>query len=823
MKISYNWLREYVPVDLPVETVSDQLTMVGLEVDAVEAIGSNFEGIVVGNVISVAQHPDADRLVVCQVDVATGEHLQIVCGAPNVAAGQLVPVAMVGASLTLPPRNEGDTPATIKIKKSKLRGVVSQGMICAEDELGLSDDHDGIMVLDSDANIGEPFSDYLNSKGLLRSDSVFDIALTPNRPDAICHSGVARDIAALNDLPLTLPAVSVLNAASEGPTISVTIEDKKACRRYVALVVRGITVKDSPAWLADRLRAIGLRPRNNIVDITNYVMHELGQPLHAFDLDTISNKSITVRSTSAKQTFVTLDGKSRELEPGTPMIADGNGNVAIAGVMGGENSEVSDSTKNVLIESAYFDAPTIRRVAKSLGLQTDASYRFERGVDPEGQLVAATRAADLMVELGGGVREDSAVDVRTDELSPTTISVRPERASLIIGTEVATPTMVAILQRLGFEVVEEEGILSCTVPSFRHDVEREIDVIEEIARIFGFDNIPEPESIHIPKFVPRLSFDDVLRRRVQHVLVGNGYSEIYTNSLLSPTRAEAGNDAVLLGTSYEGDVVTTANAISSEMSAMRPSLLPGMLGVISHNLNHGQESVKVFEFGHIFKKGDRDNNVIPGYIEVEGLCFSCTGATPAGWNTASHETTIFDLKGVMEAIFSEAKLNGLIEYPHYDASRVTDYRVEYRFGEAVLATVGHVKPQLAVENDIDHGVFFAEINWSAFTELARSQHKEDYTEIDRFPVVSRDIAVIVSETVEASSIVSAATKMGGKLLQSVNVFDVYAGKGIEQGKKSLALNFRFGAGRTLKDVEVDKAVRRIVETLSKEFDAILRQ
>lgn len=822
MKISYNWLREYVPADLPVDQLSDQLTMVGLEVDDVETIGSDFNGVVVGHVLDVRQHPDADRLVVCTVDTGDEEHLQIVCGAPNVAAGQAVPVATIGTRLTLPPKEDGGEPVSLKIKKGKLRGVVSQGMICAEDELGISDDHDGIMVLAGNTVPGTPFKTYIEESGALQSDAVFDIALTPNRPDAICHLGVARDIAAVNELPLSRPDISSVNIGSN-PGISVSIEDEAACQRYVGIIVRDVTIKPSPDWLANRLRAIGLRPRNNVVDITNYVMHELGQPLHAFDLDTISDAHIRVHTTSSEQPFVTLDGKEHNLPVGTPMIADGERNVAIAGVMGGENSEVTDSTTNVLIESAYFDPPTVRRVAKALGMQTDASYRFERGVDPEGQLVAACRAADLMEELAGGTVDRDAVDQRAGVSQQRSIVVRPDRVRTITGADVDTDTMENILRRLEFVVTQEGEALECTVPSFRHDVEREIDVIEEIARIYGFDKIPEPAHIQLPTFVPRQRPADSIRDRVQSILTGNGYSEIYTNSLLSPTRAEAANDPVMLGEAYAGDVVATANAISSEMSAMRPSLLPGMLGVVAHNLNHGQDSVRVFEFGHVFRRGNHDNNVIPGYIEVETLCFSTTGTVPAAWNAAAHEANVFDIKGIVETILLEANLPGLREVPSYEPSKATDYRIDFYSGDRLIGTVGRVGSDLAAASDIEDAVYFAEINWTEFLSLSTKYGVQPYREISRFPQVSRDIAVIVADTLESGELQTTVKKSGGKLLRSSTVFDVYSGKGIDKGKKSLALNMVFAADRTLKDEEVDRLVDKIIKNLERQHGAILRQ
>ncbi|NND72313.1 MAG: phenylalanine--tRNA ligase subunit beta [Rhodothermales bacterium] len=821
MNISYNWLREYVPVDITPEELADQLTMLGLEVDGLTSIGSDFEGIVVGEVLSVEAHPDADRLVVCEVNIGEEQSLQIVCGAPNVASGQLVPVATVGTTLTFPEDEDGKQ-ASIKIKKAKIRGVASAGMICAEDELGLSEDHSGIMVLAGEASVGEPFATYLDRQGQLYSDTVFDIALTPNRPDAICHTGVARDIAALNKLDFRLPGIKTPAVDNDASAVSVFIDDTDGCKRYSAIIVRDVSIKDSPAWLANRLAAIGLRPRNNVVDITNYVMHELGQPLHAFDLDKLNGSTVGVRATAKSEEFVTLDGKERKLPAGTSMIVDGEHMVAIAGIMGGENSEVGDNTKNILIESAYFDPPTVRKVAKLLGMQTDASYRFERGVDPERQFIAAARAADLIAELGGGKIDDVAADVIVSIPAPVSIDVRPERVNLIAGTQIPTAEMVDILVRLGFEVTESDKVLRCDVPSYRHDVTREIDVVEEIARVFGYDNIEEPETTSLRHYLPRTQPEAELRGRVESILTGSGFSEIYTNSLISPDSAAAANGPELFGKKYQGERVMTANAISSEMSALRPSLLPGALGAVSHNINHGQEETRFFEFGHVFRKGDVPSNVIDGYIELESLCIAMCGSRSASWNSSEHSTDVFDVKGITETIVRLVCDDVEVD-PNYTPGHLTSYSIRLMHEAQVVATIGCVGGGLGQQIDLEQPVYFAEINWGLLVNLYRAKPEHRYAPVNRFPVVSRDIAVIVAESTEVANVVKTVRNYGGKLLQSVNVFDIYSGKGIDAGKKSVALNIRFGADRTLTDKEVDKAVGKIVNSLSRDHDAILRQ
>ena len=528
MNISLNWLREYVEPGLAPEALSDLLTMAGLEVDGMEATGASFDGVVVGHVLDVRPHPNADRLRVCSVDIgasggetpeASGdgasEPVQIVCGAPNVAAGQTVPVATVGTVLMLPDRKTGE-PSPVEITKSKIRGEVSMGMICAEDELGIGDDHDGILVLDTDAAPGTPLAEVMPAPG----DVVYDLAITPNRPDATSHIGVARDVAALTNAVLTTPEVEIPEAGGEtAERITVEIEDPEGCPRYAAMLVTGVTVAPSPDWLRQRLTAIGVRPINNVVDVTNYVLHEMGQPLHAFDLAHLAGETIRVRASGAGETMTTLDDQERKLPEGTLLICDAEKPVAIAGVMGGANSEVGDATTDLLIESAYFDPARIRSAAKALNLQTDASYRFERGVDPTAQPRAAARAAQMIAEIAGGTVVPGLVDANPVPYEPTVVTFRPERARALIGAEIEDDEMADLLQSIGFGVEESDadaldafasGALASghldaaadeaehagfrvTVPPFRPDVEREVDLIEEVARLWGYDNIPTPQ------------------------------------------------------------------------------------------------------------------------------------------------------------------------------------------------------------------------------------------------------------------------------------------------------------------------------------------
>ncbi|MEM1269821.1 MAG: phenylalanine--tRNA ligase subunit beta, partial [Bacteroidota bacterium] len=648
MNISHSWLTEYVQPGLAPAELADVLTMLGLEVDEVVQMGPALDGVVVGHVLDARQHPNADRLRVCVVDLGAehnveGEPVQIVCGAPNVAAGQYVPVATVGTTLMLPSRENPAEHVPVKIKKSKLRGEVSRGMICAEDELGLSEDHAGIMVLDGEPAPGTAFTDYLAAHNASSNDSIYDIALTPNRPDATSHFGVARDVAAVLDVELSKPAVelpTVGGAAAE--RISVQIEDPAGCPRYTAMVIDGVTIGPSPQWLQDRLTAIGLRPINNVVDVTNFVMHEIGQPLHAFDAAELSGNTIIIRAAEADEPFTTLDEKERTLPAGTVLICDAERPVAVGGVMGGLNSEVTDSTKTVVLESAYFDPSRIRKASKALALQTDASYRFERGVDPNGAAWAAARAAALIAEVAGGTVVDGIVDVYPEPIEPLTLTLRPARIKRIFGVDVPADEAAAYLNRLGIDTDTEDtdtedtdtedteteagGVLTCRVPTFRPDIEREIDLIEEVARMYGYDNLPRPAGLYVPYQPPQRDPVESLRSEVLTTLAGLGFRETYSNSLLPKSTAEQFANGE--------SVVETLNPISQDMAAMRPSLLPGLLQAAGHNANHGQSAVRFAELGHVFRKAKPgEDTLVQGYHETEHLIIGMAGhAVSSSWN-----------------------------------------------------------------------------------------------------------------------------------------------------------------------------------------------
>lgn len=839
MLISANWLSDYVQHDLSPDELADLLTMSGLEVESVERIGLTTDDIVVGKVLDVRDHPNADRLRLCSVDIGTDESLSIVCGAPNVAEGQLVPVATTGTELDLPTRENPEERAPVTIRKTKIRGEVSEGMICAEDELGLGEDHSGIMVLGADARPGQSFSEYLSASGVPASDHVIDIAITPNRPDAISHIGVARDVAAIKQIALERPDTDVPEHGGEAAEkVTVDIRDTDGCTRYVGILVENVEIRESPDWMKRRLEAVGLRPRNVIVDITNYVMYESGQPLHAFDFDRLAGGKIVVRSTDEPTTFTTLDDRERELPTGTLMIADAERDVAIAGVMGGENSEVSPGTRNVLIESAWFDPSSIRRTAKALQLQTDASYRFERGVDPSGQARAAVRAAQLMVELAGGTLVPGMVDAHPVPHEPTTVQLRADRIRHLLGVNIPTETTERVLTAIGFDLAADGAgdapsgnapVWTVTVPPHRPDVEREVDVIEEVARLFGFDNIPEPTHSRLPNFTPGRRPGLQLRDRARSLLSGSGFREIYTNSMLSGELAEAFHLPSLPGSrpatganSTDGRTVETVNPITTEMSTLRPSLLPGALRVTAHNQNHGRTALRLFEFGRVHTKTKTSRTLVGDYTETETLLIAASGEwTPGGWSSDAREADVYDIKGVCEHILSGLGVRGVTFEPT-DAD-LGSLRMDVAAEDGTwLGTIGRISPDDADDFELRDDVYFAELDFTAVTALGAQSLKPRYEAVSRFPVVDRDLAVLVDSSTRAGDLLKAMRTSGDELLKEVGVFDLYEGKGIPDGRKSIAFSLRFGADRTLRDNEVDQSVSALLKLLEERFDAELR-
>jgi len=824
MKLSLQWLKHFAP-DLSNDsyTIASRLTALGIEVEGIEQLGGTFTNVVVGKVVERQKHPNADKLSLCKVDVGkanpSGELLSIVCGAPNVATGQTVPVALVGAELKT---KSGET---LKIKKSKIRGEVSEGMICAEDELGLSDNHDGIMVLPDDYAIGEPFETYL------QRDTVFEISITPNRPDWLSHQGVARELVGERNLNrLEAPALNFSTSTSR-----ITIEDTAGCSHYVAVLIEGVTVAPSPEWLQSLLRAIGLRPINNIVDITNYVLHAIGQPLHAFDLDMLNEQRIVVRSNCTGK-FKTLDGKERDLKEGMTMICDAEKPVAIGGVMGGLESEISIHTSRVLLESAYFNPSKIRKTAKTLGISTDASYRFERGVDPLQIRYAAELATKLILDLAGGtVIEASEVALQTPK--PVEIALNPTRAKALIGAEISTDTMTAMLEHIGIRKVREEnGKKIFAVPSFRVDMSQEADLIEEIVRVYGYDNIPPSEKMNAtyPQSYNRLAtFDDQLRQ----TMIGFGFREILTNPLLPLDEVKE----------FIEQPIRTLNPVSEEMDALRPSLLPSFLKVVAHNLNRDNKEMRLFEIGHTFEP-DENGTYIKGYGEHNRLGILITGKRyPTLWNLPKDEADFFDLKGTVELLlkrlgcFDKSKF---VAYTHKrlhveiqavsqdEVTRVSSNGASSDASESRAGIIEIVPKNILRRYEIEQPVFYAEFDVSVLKQATSSSIR--YQEPAKFPAVLRDLAFFVPTHVKASEMTDEMLRTD-KVIQSVTVFDVYEPKKesrkvmVEEGqegeaKRSIAFSLKLVSyERTMTDEEIARITASVAERISSKFGAELRQ
>jgi len=694
-------------------------------------------------------------------------------------------------------------------------------MICAEDEIGISDDHSGIMVLRDDAIPGEPLSTYLARSGLPTQDVVLDISITPNRPDAICHIGVARDVSALCHVPLQYPTVQVPTVGGDtAQRVSVTIECSDKCQRYVAMLVSGVTVADSPTWLKQRLEAIGLRPINNIVDVTNFVMHECGQPLHAFDYHDIAGSAIVVRESRAGEHIKTLDGKERHLPLGTVLICDARRPVAIGGIMGAANSEVTDSTTEVLIESAYFDPSTTRRSARALGIDTDASYRFERGVNAEGQAWAAARAAMLIAKITGGSIADGMAEAQASPPIMPTLKLRHHRISRILGVEIPPPEIERILSALGFTLsTMADDAWQVRVPSYRPDVSREIDLIEEVIRIHGLDNIPAPSRTQVSSTAPPARPEERLRIEAYGVMRGRGYREIYTNSLLSKSEAQRFCSPIL---GVKGSVAETVNAVSQSMTTLRPSLLPGILQVMRHNQHHGREELRFFEFGHVFHRTQETAPYIPGFSEHDGLVMALSGVVgPTEWGSRRRAADFFDLKGDVESLLNVLRLPNIRTKTYNEPSALTSYHSVLYIGKNEICRMGRLIDVVSEAYDIKAPVFFAEFNWTRLVSYARSATARQYAPFSRYPVVRRDLSLEISRSISAHQLMRTIRKANRDLLKEVTVFDLYADKDLDPFTHRIAFSLYFGARRNLQDREVDRAVQFILTALKRHHGARL--
>jgi phenylalanyl-tRNA synthetase beta chain len=818
MKISYNWLREYVPTDLAPLEISEILTSIGLEVEGLELyepVKGSLEGVVAGEVVSCIKHPDADKLSLTRVDAGHGRILQIVCGAPNVARGQKVAVALTGTTLY---RGAG----SMTIKKTNIRGELSEGMICAEDELGLGDSHDGIMVLDNDTVPGTPAAEYFK----IQNDTIFEIGLTPNRIDAASHYGVARDLAAwlgqTMEAELKRPDTGNFRSDNNNYHIDVIIKDTESCIRYSGLTISGVQVASSPKWLQNRLRSIGLKPVNNIVDITNYVLHETGQPLHAFNADRIKGKKVIVGPLPDETEFTTLDEVVRVLSSEDLMICNEQEGMCLAGILGGTVSGVTKETVNIFLESACFDPVSVRRSARRHGLNTDASFRFERGSDPSITVYVLKRAAMLIKEIAGGSISSEVIDVYPKPVSPVKLDLKYDYIDRMTGTKIDRQRIKRILGLLDFKLLEEkEGSLSVEVPLYRVDVTRRADVIEEILRIYGYNNIPSPDSVHSTISYTEKPDRERYSHAVADMLASLGFNEIITNSL---TRSSWYTESPSFP---EQKLVKILNPLSTDLDCMRQTLLFGGLEAVLYNANRKNPDLKLYEFGNIYsysgnvsEKGD-----LKQYNESTRLAIFLSGSGgTVRWNSKGKPPDFFDLKAYVGQVFRRIGIDpDDMQYKEPGNNKIFLYGLQAMAGKKVMAEYGAVHPAHLETADIKNQVFFADIRWDDLIGHA-AQKTTLFTELPRYPEVRRDLAMELDNNVSFSIIRDIAFKTEQKLLKNINLFDVYMGENITKGRKSLAISFILqDMEGTLKDRQIDAVMDRLARAFEKNAGARIRR
>lgn len=820
MNISYNWLKEYVDFDLTPEEVSAALTSIGLETDGVEEVQSikgGLEGLVVGEVLTCEPHPNSDHMHITTVDLGEGEPVQIVCGAANVAAGQKVIVATLGTKLY-----DGDQSFTIK--KSKLRGVESNGMICAEDEIGVGTSHDGIIVLPQDVVPGTLAKDYYN----IKSDYVFEVDITPNRADACSHYGVARDLYAWlvqNGYQTSLhrPETSEFKVDNHDMDIDVVVENTEACPRYAGVAIKNVTVKESPEWLQNKLRLIGVRPVNNIVDITNYILHAYGQPMHCFDADKIKGGKIVVKTCQEGTKFVTLDEVERKLSERDLMICNAEEPMCIAGVFGGLDSGTTEATKDVFLESAYFHPTWVRKTARRHGLSTDSSFRFERGIDPNGTIYALKEAAILVKELAGG---EIASDIKDNYPTPVAdfaVELSYEYVNSLVGKVIPAETIKSIVTSLEMKIVAEtaEG-LSLSIPAYRVDVQRPCDVVEDILRIYGYNNVEIPTSLKSSLNVEGEVDKSVkLQNLVSEQLVGCGFNEILNNSLTAASYYDG------LETYKPENLVRVMNPLSNDLNVMRASLLFGGLECIQHNANRKNADLRFFEFGNCYHFNAEKKNpekVLAAYSEELHLGLWLTGKYISNsWAHPDMNSSVYELKAYVLNIFSRLGVNlGAMVFGNLSDDIYSVAISIHTRGGKLVATFGVLSKKLQKAFDIDNEVYYADINWKELMKAIKGK-KVTYTEISKFPAVKRDLALLIDKKVQFAEIEKIAYETDKKLLKSVELFDVYEGKNLEAGKKSYAVSFVLqDENATLNDKQIDKLMQKLITNLQNKLDAKLR-
>lgn len=808
MKISYNWLKQFIKIDWEAEKTGELLTDLGLEVEGItpfSSIKGGLKGIVVGEVLTCEKHPDADRLKLTTVNIGLESPLQIVCGAPNVAAGQKVPVATIGTSLY---NEDGEL---LKIKKGKIRGQISEGMICAEDELGLGESHDGILVLDANLITGTPLSEVYE----VEVDQVFEIGLTPNRADAMSHWGTARDLRTRllqNGKQLEFITPSNVNFRVDNRTQKINVEviDKELAPRYCGVTLSGIKVEESPSWLKNRLKSIGLKPKNNIIDITNYVLHELGQPLHAFDRKKINGEKVIVKTVKAGTKFITLDGIERELHEEDLMICDEDKPLCIAGVFGGIESGVTQETNSIFLESAYFNPVSVRKTAKRHGLNTDASFRFERGIDPNIAEFALMRAAILIKEIAGGTITSDVVDLYPKKIEDFQVFLSFEKTNKLIGQEIEKETIKNILTSLEIKInnVTESG-LGLTIPAYRNDVTREVDVVEEILRVYGYNNIDFKNKLNASISKTAFIEDYQIQNKVAAQLNGQGYFEIMANSLTS-ARHNKIKEVV-----EEESTVKMLNPLSTDLSVMRQNILISALEAISYNINRKRSNLRLFEFGKTYHQNENKRT------EQRHLSITLSGnKNKPHWNSQIAKSDFFMLKGTVDAVLEslgiDFKTNPNLTNPVFSEG------ISYEIKGKIIVSFGVIKKNILSHFEIDNEVLFADFNWDVI--LQNLQNKTQIvSEIPKFPEVNRDFALLLDESIAFKSIYEIAFETEKKLLKDIQLFDVYLGENLPQGKKSYAVSFTLRDDKkTLTDKQIDKVMKRLLHQFESELGAELR-
>lgn len=799
MKISNNWLKDFIKTEIKSERIGEFLTDIGLEVEGIEkfeSVKGSLEGIIVGKVLTCEKHPNADKLNKTTVDVGNGKVLNIVCGAPNVGEGQTVPVAVVGTKIYDKSGN------FFEIKEAKIRGEVSQGMICAEDELGLSEDHGGIRILDETKyEVGKNFADYFE----LSNDEVFEIGLTPNRTDAMSHYGVARDLNAFlstNQQKGTFTKVSSVALNTQGShDFTLNVEDTELTPRYIGAVIENVKVAESPAWLKDRLKAIGLSPINNVVDITNYILHGFGQPLHAFDADKIAGKTVKVGTVAEGTKFTTLDGVERTLNGSEIIIKDGADTpMCIAGVFGGATSGVSSETKTIFLESAYFNPVAVRKAAKAHGLNTDASFRFERGVDPNITRTAITHAIKMIEELAGGMLMGELLEEYPKKIEDNYVIIRFSKIEQILGTKIHREKVKEILKALEIQVLNEiQNGYEISVPAYRADVTREIDVIEEILRIYGYNKIDAPQKIAFTPVKLDAKDQDELENSWARTLQSLGFFEAMNNSLTS--------------VKDEKDAVKLLNPLSNDLAFMRKSLLEGLLQNAIYNINRKNQDIKFFEFGKIYYKKDN-------YEERKQLAILVSGRNVAeNWLQPKSVTDFYNLKGYVKVLLEKLGIT-------YQEKSLTDNRfsdaLAYEANGRVLVRIGKVSPEMLKDFDIDQECFYAEIELEFAQEL-RAENQLKFKDIPKFNKIRRDLALLVDKHISYDDLYQTAKKNKSPFIKNINLFDVYEGKNLPEGKKSYAMSFELlNEEKTLEEKEISEVMNSLIKSFQKEFEAELR-